>query len=263
MAELLVMYHATCARKALFVLFEKGAPVKTRELARDELREPEYRKLNPDGVVPTLVLDDGRPLVESSVIMRYLDESYDGPSLQPVDAWGRARMNLWMKLVDEKYFPAIGAITSATLIRSMFGEPIDEPRLKAMLDAMTNDAERRMREDCVRQGLASPYVAAGLAQLSKMLKQMEVALQDKNWLADDKLTLADCAVAPLMLRLQEFGLGEAWVGLAQVSGWWMRISARPAFQKLVELANPALRGQLIQSAEKARPAYLAGLSANI
>ena len=128
MAELFVMHHATCARKALFALLEKGASLPTREVDRADLVSPEYRAMNPDGLVPTLLLDDGQVLVESTVIMRYIDEAYEGPPLQPADPLARAQMNLWMKWIDEKYFPALGAPTIATFMRKMFGTPPDEAR---------------------------------------------------------------------------------------------------------------------------------------
>ena len=73
MAKLYVMHHSTCARKVLFTMIEKGAEIETIEVEREFLRSEEYRALNPEGVVPTLVRDDGTPLVESSVIMRYID----------------------------------------------------------------------------------------------------------------------------------------------------------------------------------------------
>lgn len=261
MAELLVMHHATCARKALFALFEKGAPVETREMTREYLRTPEYRRLNADGVVPTLVADDGRPLVESTIIMRYLDEAYDGPSLQPDDPWRRAQMDIWMKFVDEKYFPALGAITAATFIRAMFGEPLDEARLKVMLDAMTDYPARLMRENCVRGGIDDPFVTAGLAQLRDMFDRIEASLAHGDWLAGDRISLADCAMMPIVLRLDEFGLSPAWTHrLPRMTDWWNRLSSRPSARRLVEIADQALLDEVIASISPARAYYIEALS---
>ncbi|KQX23262.1 MULTISPECIES: glutathione S-transferase family protein [unclassified Sphingomonas] len=260
MAELLVMHHATCARKALSALFEKGAPVQTRELQREYLRTPGYRALNPDGVVPTFVDDAGRPLVESSLIMRYLDEAYDGPALQPAHPWERIKVDHWLKRVDEKYFPALGAITAATFIRSMFGDPVDEARLKAMLDAMVNHGDRLMREDCVRKGTASPFVTAGLAQLRKMLDDVEAALGDRDWLVGDAISLADCAMLPIMLRFVEFGLDPAWANRPKVAAWWARLATRPSTARLLEMADPALLQEIKDAmADEPRRYYLSML----
>ena len=261
MACLFVMHHATCARKALHALIEKGAPVETVEVDRAYLVTPEYRRMNPDGLVPTLLLDDGTVLVESTIIMRYLDEAYDGPSLQPTDPLRRARMNLWLKLIDEKYFVGLGWPTFATFLRKMFGDPLDEARLQSMLGSLTDHVIRVTREDCIRKGLDSDFVPAGLARLREMLERMEASLADHGWLADDRLTLADSAMAAIMLRLQEFGLSAAWEGrLPRVTDWWQRLSARPSMQQLIDLADPALLAELTGSVDEERPYLLAQLS---
>lgn len=261
MARLFVMHHATCARKALHALLEKGAPIETVEVERAFLVTPEYRAMNPDGLVPTLLLDDGAVLVESTVIMRYIDEAHDGPSLTPADPLRRAGMNLWMKLIDEKYFPGLGWPTFATFLRKMFGDPLDEERLRAMLATMTDHIIRVTREDCIRKGLESDYVPAGLARLREMLDRMEESLGRHAWLADDKLTLADSAMAAIMLRLDEFGLAPAWQGrLPRVTDWYKRLAARPSMQRLVDLADPALLAQLTGSVDEERPYLLARLS---
>lgn len=261
MSELYVMHHATCARKALFALLEKGAPLSTVEVDRAYLVTPEYRAMNPDGVVPTLRLDDGSALVESTVIMRYIDEAYDGPSLQPADVLARARMDLWLKWIDEKYFPALGAPTIATFMRQMFGTPPDEVRLQAMLGSLTDYYTRVMREDCIRVGIDSGFVDAGLGKLREMLNLMEAALTDQQWLVGDDLTLADCSMVAIMLRLDEFGLSSAWeTRRPAVTDWWGRLSARPTMQKLVDMADPALLAEITASVSDARAHFLDRLS---
>jgi maleylacetoacetate isomerase len=53
---------------------------------------PEYRNVNPQMVIPALVLDDGSVLYQSLAILEYLDEVYPEPPLLPADALGRARV---------------------------------------------------------------------------------------------------------------------------------------------------------------------------
>src|SRR5262245_37532146 len=90
-----VLYHSpysTCSQKVRLVLAEKGIDFTSREIsfARDEQRSPEYLKINPNGVVPTLV-HDGEPMTDSSCIMEYLDEVAPDPPLSPPSALGRGR----------------------------------------------------------------------------------------------------------------------------------------------------------------------------
>ena len=74
--------QSTCSQKVRLTLAEKGLSFKDHRLklfASDQLR-PAYLKLNPNGVVPTLI-HDGTPIIDSSVIMEYLDEVFPSPQL--------------------------------------------------------------------------------------------------------------------------------------------------------------------------------------
>ena len=85
----LVLYHAahsTCSQKVRMVLHEKALQFdEVRiDLGKKEQLKPDYLAINPNGVVPTL-LDDGVPIIESSVICEYLDEKYPENPLLPTD----------------------------------------------------------------------------------------------------------------------------------------------------------------------------------
>ena len=60
---------------------------------KSETRTAEFLKLNPAGQVPTLELDDGRPLAQSNAIIRYLARDSD---LIPQDPYAAARMDEWL-----------------------------------------------------------------------------------------------------------------------------------------------------------------------
>ena len=77
---------------------------------------PEYQKLNPKAVVPTLV-HDGNVIVESTVINEYIDETFPDVPLKLRTAVERAEMRLWTKAVDENLHPACGEVTFASCHR--------------------------------------------------------------------------------------------------------------------------------------------------
>ncbi len=95
--------HSTCSQKVRICLHEKGLAFEDIKLdlgkAKDQLK-PEYLKLNPNGVVPTLV-DDDDIIIDSSVICEYLDEKYPSPKLTPDDVVERAKMRAWMRYLEE------------------------------------------------------------------------------------------------------------------------------------------------------------------
>jgi glutathione S-transferase len=74
----LELYHninSVCAQKARIALEEKGQKATDRIMTlRGDQNEPAYLKLNPNGVVPTLV-HDGVPIAESSLILYYIDDA--------------------------------------------------------------------------------------------------------------------------------------------------------------------------------------------
>ncbi|MGH7032481.1 MAG: glutathione S-transferase family protein, partial [Stellaceae bacterium] len=106
---MLELYHnsmSTCSAKARIALGAKGLEWKSHvlNLRMAETQRPDYLKLNPDGVVPTLI-HDGEVIRESSVIIEYLDEAFPDPPLKPADALGRARMRGWIVQFVEYFHP--------------------------------------------------------------------------------------------------------------------------------------------------------------
>ena len=109
---MLELYHnnmSVCSQKVRLVLAEKGlAPVEHRlNLRQGDQLAADYLKLNPSGVVPTLVVD-GRPIVESTLIAEYLDEAYPDPALRPADLIARAEMRQWASIPDQGLHAACG-----------------------------------------------------------------------------------------------------------------------------------------------------------
>jgi len=88
-------------------------------LARGEQRKPEYTAVNPQSLVPALVLDDGHVLTQSLAIMEYLDEIHPQPPLLPADPLSRARVRALSLLVACEIHPLNNARTLSHLRRSM------------------------------------------------------------------------------------------------------------------------------------------------
>jgi glutathione S-transferase len=113
--EMLTLYHndmSVCAAKVRTALAAKkldwnGVHL---DLRRGDAQKPEYLKLNPNAVVPTLV-HDGQVITESTVICEYIDDQWPGQPLKPRDSFGRAQMRLWTKQLDEGLHPAVGTLS--------------------------------------------------------------------------------------------------------------------------------------------------------
>ena len=90
------LYHhgsSVCAAKVRFLMAEKGLKWDGVyiDILKGEQFTPDYMKLNPKAVVPTLVHDE-RVITESTVICEYLDRTYPDTSLHPDDPWDYAQV---------------------------------------------------------------------------------------------------------------------------------------------------------------------------
>ena len=118
---MLILYdfgNSVCCQKVRITLVEKGLTWEARrvDLFKTEQYDPDYLKLNPKGVVPTLV-HDGTPVIESTLICEYIDETFPEPPLMPKDPAERARMRLWSKFVDEGLFDGDTELSFSAMFR--------------------------------------------------------------------------------------------------------------------------------------------------
>ena len=88
-------------------LHETGAPFTPRPLsfARNETRHPDFLAINPEGKVPTLLID-GRVLTEVAGILFYLARRHPEARLLPEDVEGQAQAVSWMSFIAGTLHPA-------------------------------------------------------------------------------------------------------------------------------------------------------------
>ncbi|TRC79102.1 maleylacetoacetate isomerase [Mesorhizobium sp. WSM4307] len=89
-------------------------------LRHGEHLEPAYLAVNPQGLVPALVLDDGTLLTQSLAIIEYLDEIQPVPPLLPKDPLGRARVRMLAQMIACDIHP-VNNLRVLTSLRTLFG----------------------------------------------------------------------------------------------------------------------------------------------
>ncbi len=235
---MLELYHhgsSVCAAKVRFALGEKDVEWKGHylDILKGDQFKPEYLKLNPRAVVPTLV-HDGNVIVESTVICEYADEVFDGSALKPSTALGRAKMRLWTKAVDEDVHPACGEITFVSCHRHIISR-LPAAEVQKFLDSTPPQSVtptwHERKKVLVREGMAAPGVAAKFRLYDRYLQKMEDALKDGPWLAGEAFTLADVGMAPYVNRLDMMGMSEMWTrSRPRLAGWFERVKARKTFR---------------------------------
>lgn len=250
MLELYHFHGATCGLKSRLVLAEKGLEYVDHAVERGYLRSPEYRKINPNAVVPTLV-HDGAYIYESSVILNYIDDAFDGPDLKPGNPLGVARTWWWMKRADE-CLPMIGTLTYTVSMRPKL-LALSPEELEQHIEGIPVAATRARRRRIIEDGFQSADFPQALKGLQKMLSDMESALNKSEWLAADQYTLADISMTPLVERLHELQCGEMLDNTPGVADWWDRIKSRASYEECLGATPNPETEQHRAGGEKAWP----------
>jgi glutathione S-transferase len=229
---MLELYHSgltTCSKQVRLCLREKDIPYTSHyiELWNYENLNPDYLKLNPNGVVPTLV-HDGRPIYNSFVITEYIEDLYPEKPLRPADPLKRATMRLWTWTADDVHL-ATTMITYMNALRKHLDDDLSETDKEFML-ASTPVPERRERwRRMVTGGYSMEEMQLSLDKCTHCMGRMEVALDSGPWLAGAEYSLADIHMLSIVHRY-----GELYPDLLdpndypRVTDWQSRMMDRPA-----------------------------------
>lgn len=191
-------------QKALIAFYELEVEFTFRQLGLDEETGAEFATLWPIKRFPVLV-DDGKTILESSIIIEHIDRFYGKPP---------------RLIPDEPYL--------ALEVRKMdriFDNYIQTPQQKIVFDAI-RPAEVR-----------DPYgVTEARTMLDTIYRWLDQQMADKEWAAGDRFTLADCAAAPALFYAD-------WTHaipqeLTHLHAYRRRLLARPSFARAVDEARP-------------------------
>jgi glutathione S-transferase len=233
---MITLYHgrtSVCSIKARLALAEKDVSFDSRVMTlRSDQFDPGYMKLNPNAVVPTIV-HDGRVVVESTVIMHYVDEAFPGPALMPADPLARSKVRMMTKLMDEYVHLACMTLTFATANREWLAQMTSQ-EMEAELAKSPDRKRAEIKRQVVMHGLDTPAVVDAIRQHLKLLDGIEAAVQNGPYLAGQQWSLADAAATPYVWRLDKLKLARMWEECPGVLAWYDRVCSRPSFKAAVD-----------------------------
>jgi glutathione S-transferase len=149
-------------------IYAKGLPVQIVSPPEQWRTSPEYRSINPLGRIPVLMLDDGTPLPESSVIVEYLEDAFPEPALRPRCFETLARVRLVTEVADRYVMQVLMPLFN-------------------MLDA-------RRYEQAV--------IDAEFATLNEGFTQLDRLLEPGAYVCGDRLTTADVWLTPVRFCIE-------------------------------------------------------------
>ncbi len=165
---MLTLWHAWACpycQRVRIALDEKGLSYQSREIdLRDKPRE--LFELNPAGGVPVLV-EEGRAVPDSLVILEYLEDRFPEPALLPPDAGGRAKVRLLYEQLRATLAPAVGK-----LVR---GGPEERAAAEGMARAALEAIEKDVPDDGFYVGRVSDAEAALAPFLRKLPEHLQPA----------------------------------------------------------------------------------------
>jgi glutathione S-transferase len=189
--------------KARLLLAQLGVPFQRIEydIDRAETRTPEFLRMNPNGRIPVLELEDGRFLPESNAILFYLAE---GTPFLPEERFGRAQVLSWMFFEQYSHEPNIAS-----------------PRYWITHNLPMTEERRATLEPKRRLG----YAALGV---------MEAHLKDcGGFFVGDRYTIADIALYAYTHVAHEGGFDLE--GFPAVRAWLGRVAAQPGHVPITQV----------------------------
>ena len=184
-------------QKVIFCLEELGFPYGREDYGRQfgNTQTDEYRKLNPNGKVPTLV--DGDVVIwESNTILRYLASKLKNDTLYPAGLAPRTQVERWMDWL-------------LASLNYHYVQVFKDSKKPANERAATFEADAN--------------------ELGAQLSILDGAIAGKAWVAGNDFTIADIALGPIVHRCLDFPV--ALPALGNLKSWREKLRERPAFKK--------------------------------
>ncbi len=233
---MIVLHHgwrSSASRRVRLCLEEKGLKYEAHDvdMANLEHHSPEYLKINPLGVIPTMI-HDGKPLHESGTICEYLDETFPDPPLRPDTPYERAEMRNWIRHID-------GLI--GNLIIFNWRHHLQKTASKWTDEELAEKLKKipsKERQEAWLRVARKPYTeeereAARQKLTTQLLDRMEEALKPSGWIVGKAYSIADIAATPFVKRIDEEIAPDEMTAKKhpRVTDWWTKMQARPAFAR--------------------------------
>ncbi len=233
---MLKLFHgatSTCSKRVRITLAEKKLVWESQhiDLAKRENLQTWYKKLNPNGVVPTLMHDE-KVICESNFIIEYLDETFPKHPLRPQDSFNRAQMRIWMDRFEHVLHRNINTVSWIKQGRYKRFEGMDKKQLETVYARQATEEQRKLLKRRLEKGVSDAEMAYAEARVAEILDKMETALTKQPWLCGDTLSLADISVAPFIERFEANkmpGLTD-WQKRPCLGLWWKKMQERESFQ---------------------------------
>lgn len=231
----LVLYDAAgtpSPRRVRLCLLEKGLTFKVKwlNLGLMDQKQQSYLKLNPTGLVPTL-MHDGNAIFESNVINEYIDTIYPTPPLMPSDALGKAQVRMWFSFENDFAKPFRDTVYETMGKERLQSTGITPEKLREEISKRTkNEAYVRFATSVLTSPRNDALITNSQQLLMEKMASMEDRLADgRTWLCGEQFTLADIALGPRIEMFPIVGMKDLYERFPRIGKFMERLKARPSW----------------------------------
>ena len=197
-------------RKVLVALAIKGLPFEQKQQI-PFIKDPEYRKINPLGKIPTL--QDGDLIIcDSTVICEYLEDAYPQPPLYPVDSADKARA---------RWFEELGGTRVAELAAGIFFQRFMRPLV------LKQETDEQAVEKIINK------------QLPPILDYLESQVPEQGFIFGPFM-MADLSLASPFVNAAYAGYEVDPARWPNFAGFLARVKAHPAVSEVLAAESAAL-----------------------
>ncbi len=241
------LYHcpgSLYSQMVKLVLVEKNIQWQSHilNLLTFENLQPSYVRLNPQGVVPTLV-DRDKIICDSVEIMYYLDRKFPNPQLTPIESGLQQKMHYWIDLhqhlpMGEIVYGNYKGFDGMVLRRSI---QIKEKQILRLLQA-NPDLKKQYADklDSVKELNKTIRDSQKMlqinAQIEPTLDKLEYQLKQSEWLSNNNYSLADVVWTATLHHLEQLDFNHLWSQEKRpaIENYWQRLKTRPNFKTAMQ-----------------------------
>lgn len=181
--------------KPMLALMEKGVPFVSRytDMLQFDQHKPEYLAINPQGTIPAMThnaKNGRRVLTESTAIMEYVNEQFDGPNLMPGDPQDSWRVRWWMKFMDQWLGPSFSMIGWSVFVGPMVRQR-DPEELAAAIDRIPMPERRVAWRKAINGDFSVAEMAESRRRVGLGIAKLEEELGKRPYVGSNQYTLAD------------------------------------------------------------------------
>ncbi|WP_181233944.1 glutathione S-transferase family protein [Enhygromyxa salina] len=203
--------------------------------------EPWYAKLNPQLVVPTLVV--GTTIVTGAVqIVGFVNEHFPGPELLPSEPEQRDEVLRWIEIQDQFPLRELGYARTKGMVRWFQRWSLRQQRSRLRRLIRKNPELRDIYEakraelDGLERGIHHRIGMSELVdEVEVLLDEIEVTLEQREWLAGPNYTLADAMWTAVLSKLEQIGFARSLRShrRPEVARWYAQLRERPSWDSMI------------------------------